>query len=81
MILAQNIKSKADVTMLLERIIKSNAEIFTINGNEMNIKISIGAAIYPDNGENIKDLMNNADKAMYTCKKQQHDFALHEQDS
>ena len=80
-ILAQDIKSKADVTMLLERIIKSNAKAFTINGSNMNINISIGASIYPDHGENIKDLMNNADKAMYTCKNQKHDFALHEEGS
>ena len=80
-ILAQNIKSKADATMLLERIIKSNAEAFSINGNEMTIKVSIGAAIYPDHGKNIEDLMNNADKAMYTCKKQKHDFALYEESS
>lgn len=80
-ILAQDIKSKADVTMLLERIIKSNAKAFTINGSNMNINISIGASIYPDHGENIKDLMNNADKAMYTCKNQKYDFALHEEGS
>jgi len=77
-ILAQNIKSDVDLTILLERVIKSNTKAFTINGNKVAIEISIGASLYPDHGKNIKELMNNADKAMYACKKQKkHGFVLH----
>ncbi|WP_456451274.1 EAL domain-containing protein [Hydrogenimonas sp.] len=34
----------------------------------LNISASIGVALYPDNGENIMELIKNADNAMYLAK-------------
>ena len=37
-------------------------------GRELNIGTSIGISLYPDDGEDVKELMKNADMAMYHAK-------------
>ncbi|MDC7707594.1 sensor domain-containing diguanylate cyclase [Vogesella indigofera] len=41
---------------------------FNIDGHEINISSSIGAAIYPDHGMDENQLMQHADQAMYQAK-------------
>lgn len=41
---------------------------FNIKNTRFNIGVSIGVAIYPQNAVNYKDLINNADQAMYHAK-------------
>ncbi|GAO34750.1 hypothetical protein SCT_0130 [Sulfuricella sp. T08] len=41
---------------------------FHINGETLNIDVSIGTAIYPDDSEDIEELINIADAAMYAVK-------------
>jgi len=41
---------------------------FNIKNTSFNIGVSIGIAIYPDNGEELKSLIHNADSAMYYAK-------------
>lgn len=40
-----------------------------IDGNEISIKPSIGISIYPEDGEDVEDLILKADNAMYEAKK------------
>lgn len=39
-----------------------------IDGKEVNVGISIGVSVYPENGEDIEELIHNADSAMYQVK-------------
>ena len=41
---------------------------FNINNTNFNIGVSIGVAIYPENGADLKSLIHNADSAMYHAK-------------
>lgn len=41
---------------------------FHINGETLNIDVSIGTAIYPDDSEDIEELIKIADDAMYAVK-------------
>lgn len=41
---------------------------FLINGEALNIDVSIGTAIYPDDSEDIEELIKLADAAMYAVK-------------
>lgn len=53
-----------------EKIIESIAKPFIIQGHELRISTSIGIALYPENGENLDDILKNADAAMYHAKDQ-----------
>lgn len=41
----------------------------TSSQNELNTSISLGISIFPDDGDNKKDLLIHADNAMYEVKK------------
>lgn len=44
------------------------AQPFLIDGETLNIGVSIGTAIYPDDSEDIEELIKIADEAMYAVK-------------
>jgi diguanylate cyclase (GGDEF)-like protein len=39
-----------------------------LSGKKLPITVSIGIACYPDNGSDIQEITNRADKAMYESK-------------
>jgi len=51
------------------KIKKSISQRVMLNGYSIQIGVSIGSAIYPDEGESLNTLISVADKAMYTDKK------------
>lgn len=67
-IIFSDIASIKDVHPLFERILKALQEPFSVNGKLMSIGVSIGAAFYPDHGEEIEILVRHADAAMYRSK-------------
>ena len=53
-----------------EQILELIQESFQISGKTINISGSIGIAMYPKHGQNLQDLLINADAAMLTSKYQ-----------
>lgn len=53
---------------LAQRLIGCMARAFQIDGQEMFVTASIGAARFPDDGEDAATLLKNADVAMYRAK-------------
>lgn len=45
-------------------------EPFRVGDRTIRISASVGAAVYPDDGENVESLMQHADQAMYRVKAQ-----------
>jgi len=62
------VKHEADVIQLAEKMIHRIAETCDFNGTELSIKVSIGIAIYPADGETADILFKKADTAMYKAK-------------
>lgn len=62
------VKQEADVSHLAEKAAKQIAEACEFDGTILSIHISIGAAIYPKDGETADVLFKNADIAMYKAK-------------
>ncbi len=62
------VKQEADVTRLAENIVNRISESCEYNKTVLSIRVSIGIAIYPADGETAEILFKNADTAMYKAK-------------
>lgn len=67
-VLLPRVKSDICLIGIIDRITKALNEPFTFDENEFYVTTSIGAAIYPEDGENAETLLMHADIAMYKAK-------------
>ncbi|PCI57826.1 MAG: GGDEF domain-containing protein [Gammaproteobacteria bacterium] len=51
-----------------ENLLRSFRNPFKIDGRELILTLSIGIAMFPENGKNSSELLRNADTAMYKAK-------------
>ena len=78
-ILLTGIKESVNYEGFAQKIIEELNKDFVINHNVMNVGASIGVANYPEHGEDLETLINNADNAMYRAKKSgKNTFIVHE---
>lgn len=68
LLLAEEIGFTDDAMFIAEKVIKTLGEPFGIDGHVISITPSIGISLFPDHGETLSTLMQNADKAMYRAK-------------
>jgi diguanylate cyclase (GGDEF)-like protein/PAS domain S-box-containing protein len=69
-VLLKDLKQTADAESVIKQLLKTFRHPFVINERELMITLSIGVAIYPDNGSTPDELLRNADAAMYNAKQQ-----------
>ena len=67
-ILLDSVGSLNNVTILANKILDCVQIPFQINANETTIGMSIGIAMYPNDGEKASQLLKHADTAMYHAK-------------
>ncbi|WP_404367383.1 diguanylate cyclase domain-containing protein [Marinobacter sp.] len=67
-ILLTEITESQDAAQIAEKLLARFAAPRTIDGHELQITLSIGIAVYPENGPDSDTLLRNADKAMYISK-------------
>jgi len=67
-LLLPQIDSPEDAVRTADKIVKAFGAPFHIDGHELYVSMSIGIAMYPENGDNIDTLIKNADIAMYDSK-------------
>ncbi|MEE4240611.1 MAG: EAL domain-containing protein [Desulfopila sp.] len=80
-IIAVGLTSEDQVVDLAGRIIQGFVEPFTIESHELFATISIGAAIFPQDGRDAETLTKSADTAMYQAKQRgKNTFALFTRD-
>ena len=58
----------ADAAALGERLLNSVSEELTVLGHQLRIALSIGVAMFPNDGEDSTTLVANADAALYRAK-------------
>lgn len=63
---------------LIKRLLNAMSDPFLVEQNALHVGISIGIAIYPDDGARREDLMRHADVAMYHAKQNQRGFAFYD---
>ena len=64
----QNVNQKKELGVIAVKMLDALQEPFAINRNKIQVTASIGISIYPDDGDNIQELMKKADVAMYNAK-------------
>lgn len=62
------INSPENCTVLIKRIMENLKSPLKLGDIEININLSIGVSIYPDDSTDIQTLLHFADKAMYASK-------------
>ncbi|MGK7886712.1 MAG: EAL domain-containing protein [Crocosphaera sp.] len=67
-LLLPKINTPEDTINLAQRILDDLKQPFEIAGHQLNIKTSIGIAIYPQDGHDAETLLKNADAALYRAK-------------
>lgn len=80
-IIIDDIHVNVNLEHIAEKIIDTIAQPIVIDHQELYVTISIGIALYPDDGETIEMLVSNADAAMYRTKVEgRNSFAFFTQD-
>ena len=67
-VILEGVSEAREVLPVIERIIASLSEVTTIDGHEVNSSTSVGIAMYPENGNDLSELLRAADLAMYQAK-------------
>jgi diguanylate cyclase (GGDEF)-like protein/PAS domain S-box-containing protein len=68
MVLLHDIKTKAEALGVADKIRQAIDRPFTVEGHECRVAVSIGIALYPDDGGDAETLTRQADGAMYRAK-------------
>jgi len=63
-----NVRTPSSIDRVAKMIIEAIARPFMLNGKECSVSVSIGIALYPDNGETAEQLVKISDAAMYLAK-------------
>jgi diguanylate cyclase (GGDEF)-like protein len=63
------VKNEREISRVGQKILRSLANAFEINGHEIRISGSIGVSLFPDDARNSQDLLKMADTAMYEAKR------------
>lgn len=62
--------------MSAERLVESMQEPFQIEGMNLDLGVSVGAALYAEHGTDLETLVHSADVAMYKAKREQLGFTI-----
>jgi len=77
-IVLENIRCSRTAKIIAEKICESLSRPFIFMRREMLVTSSVGISIFPDNGENITDLVKHADSAMFKAKSGRNGFCFYE---
>jgi diguanylate cyclase (GGDEF)-like protein len=68
-VLVTNVCSRADVQDVAQRLMRCFHEAFAIDGYTISGSVSVGSALFPEDGSDKDSLLSTADAAMYVNKK------------
>ncbi|TVT55832.1 MAG: EAL domain-containing protein [Sedimenticola thiotaurini] len=67
-VLLANLQDKASAGVVAEKILSAFRTVFRLGEQEILLTTSVGISVYPDDGDEPKLLLRNADTAMYHSK-------------
>jgi diguanylate cyclase (GGDEF)-like protein/PAS domain S-box-containing protein len=72
-LLLLGIEAPEHTDRVAQRIMQALREPFALNGREVRVTVSIGVALYPEDGEDVETLIRKADLAMCQAKEEGRD--------
>ncbi len=67
-ILLPKVSAQEDAVLVAQRVSNALFVPIKLDGRDLTIGVTIGVAIYPEDGQTVEDLLKNADAAMYSAK-------------
>ncbi|MEI6477419.1 MAG: EAL domain-containing protein [bacterium] len=67
-LLLPEITAAEDCQKIMKKIAKSMRQPFVFDEHQLHVNVSMGAALYPEDGEDVQSLLKNADTALYQAK-------------
>jgi diguanylate cyclase (GGDEF)-like protein len=72
-LIVESIQHTREVAAICRKLVSALAhEILLSNGTSVKVGVSIGVALYPDDGQDLVQILSVADHAMYECKSTGH---------
>ena len=68
-VLLDDVPGPTAVAYVAQKLLDTLAVPIDIEGQEQSVSVSIGISLFPDDGVTLRELMSNADSAMYHAKK------------
>ena len=69
-VLVEGFQGPRDLTQIAEKVLAEVGGPMSIYGKEFQITASVGISTFPDDGQDLRALLKNADTAMYRAKQQ-----------
>lgn len=67
-ILLSDVTTAHDAAVLADKVLLALCTPHRIDGHDLHVTVSVGIALYPENGTDVATVMKNADAAMYLAK-------------
>ncbi|MCX7174567.1 MAG: EAL domain-containing protein, partial [Proteobacteria bacterium] len=67
-VILSDLRDTDAIVRIAEMILRRTEEPITVDDHELSLTMSIGIALYPDNGKDFESLLSSADAAMYQAK-------------
>jgi diguanylate cyclase (GGDEF)-like protein len=77
-VIAETIHNKNDVIKVMEKLTQALESPIKVEGKKIITRASMGAGLYPDQGNDLESIMKAADRALYEVKDKQINFKLFE---
>lgn len=67
-ILLQDVNRKEDIKVVIDKLFSAFSNPLFVDDRQFTIQMSLGIAMYPQDGDTMESLMQNADTALYQAK-------------
>lgn len=68
-IIVEKLEDSLDITGIIRKLVTALDDPFTVDGQKLEVSVSLGVASYPEAGDNAEDLLRRANQAMFVAKR------------
>jgi diguanylate cyclase (GGDEF)-like protein len=61
-------RSREKAAEIAEKLIRLLSQDYAVSGDRVHLSASLGVALYPEDGDNVEEILKKADNAMYAAK-------------